>query len=590
MPETGAAQPAIATKSRPGRPKVFRRFLRDWLAPQSIWLILGVLFSAVTAAAAFGYADISRRAVDWLDLGDARVLTLAPILIIGLVLIRAAALYAQTQVFNIAVQRGLVEMQSALFNSLIGGDYARLQLERSGEYVSRFANDMTLLREASLRVATNAVKSTLTIIACLAFMLITDWALALFFLVAYPIAFYPVIKLGERIRKTSKRAQEQVGELTAHLGEAFVGARTVKAYGLETHQQQRARKGFLERAHLYMKILRSKALVDPFLEVVGGIAFAGLIAFAGWRAINGEATVGDLVGFIAAIGIASPEVRALGTLNAVTNEGMAAADRLYAAIDAPANISDAPGAAALPTSNGAVSFEDVSFAYGPEAPVLNGLGFTAKPGETIAFVGPSGAGKSTIFNLLLRLYDADSGAIAIEGVNLRDITLASARAQFALVSQDAFLFDASIRENIAFGRPGASDEEIEAAARDAACDFTQKLPGGLDAPVGEGGASLSGGQRQRVALARALLSKAPILLLDEATSALDSDSEQKVQEALANLSGKRTILVIAHRLATVRRADRIYVIDKGVVVETGQHDELMARNGVYARLAAHQMT
>lgn len=590
MPETGAAQPAIAMNPKPARPRVFRRFLRDWLAPQSGWLILGILFSAITAAAAFGYADISRRSVDWLDLGDRRVLTLAPALIIGLVLIRAIAMYAQTQVFNIAVQRGLVEMQSALFNSLIGGDYARLQLERSGEYVSRFANDMTLLREASLRVATNAVKSTLTIIACLAFMLITDWALALFFLVAYPIAFYPVIKLGERIRKTSKRAQEQVGELTAHLGEAFVGARTVKAYGLETHQQERARKGFLERARLYMKILRSKAMVDPFLEVVGGIAFAGLIAFAGWRAINGEATVGDLVGFIAAIGIASPEVRALGTLNAVTNEGMAAADRLYAAIDAKASIIDAPDARPLETTDGAVQFENVAFRYGPDAPVLNGLSFEASPGETIAFVGPSGAGKSTIFNLLLRLYDANAGTIALDDVALDKITLASARAHFALVSQDAFLFDAPIADNIALGRPGATRQEIEAAAKDAACTFLDTLPGGIEAPVGEGGASLSGGQRQRVALARALLSNAPVLLLDEATSALDSDSEQQVQEALANIRGKRTILVIAHRLATVRRADRIYVVDKGVVVETGQHDDLIARNGVYARLASHQMS
>ncbi len=590
MPETGAAQPAIATKDKPARPKVFRRFLRDWLAPQSGWLILGLVFSAITAAAAFGYADISRRSVDWLDAGDNRVLTLAPLLIIGLVLIRAIALYAQTQVYNIAVQRGLVELQSALFNSLIGGDFARLQSERSGEYVSRFANDMNLIREASLRVATNVVKSTLTIIACLAFMLITDWALALFFLVAYPIAFFPVIKLGERIRKTSKRAQEQAGELTAHLGEAFVGARTVKAYGLETHQQERARKGFLERARLYMKVLRSKAMVDPFLEIVGGIAFAGLNAFAGWRAINGEATVGDLVGFIAAIGIASPEVRALGTLNAVTNEGMAAADRLYAAIDAPATITDTPGAKPLATNNGAVSFDNVAFAYGPDAPVLSGLSFEASPGETIAFVGPSGAGKSTIFNLLLRLYDADAGTITLDDTDIRDITLASTRAHFALVSQDAFLFDASIAENIALGRPGATPEAIKAAADEAACTFLDNLPGGLDAPVGEGGASLSGGQRQRVALARALLSNAPVLLLDEATSALDSDSEQQVQQALTNIAGKRTILVIAHRLATVRRADRIYVVDKGLVVETGKHDDLIARNGVYARLAAHQMT
>lgn len=590
MPETGAAQPAIASRTTTARPAVFWRFLREWLLPQWKWLLLGTLFSAVTAVAAFGYADMSRRAVDWLDQGDERVLTLAPMLIIVLVMVRALAMYIQTQAYNTGVQRALIHLQDALFASLIGGDFARLRGERSGEYVSRFANDMTLLREAALRVATNAAKSTLTIIACLVFMLVTDWALALFFVVAYPIAFWPVIRLGERIRKSSKRAQEQAGELTAHIGEAFVGARTVKAYGLEDHQRERARHGFTERARLYMKILRSKAMVDPFLEVVGGIAFAGLIAFAGWRAITGDATVGDLVGFIAAIGIASPEVRALGTLSAVVSEGMAAADRLYAVIDAPAKVHDAPDARPLATTRGEVAFKDVAFAYDGATPVLDKLTFNAAPGETVAFVGPSGAGKSTIFNLLLRLYDADAGSITLDGTDIRHATIATVRAQFALVSQDAFLFDATIGENIALGRSGATNEEIEAAASEAACTFVDTLPGGLDAPVGEGGASLSGGQRQRVALARALLSNAPVLLLDEATSALDSDSEAKVQEALANIAGKRTVLVIAHRLATVRRADRIYVIENGAVVETGRHDELVAQSGPYARLAAHQMS
>jgi subfamily B ATP-binding cassette protein MsbA len=565
------------------------RFVRDWLRPQWSWFALGVLFAAISAACAYGYGEIVRRATNWLEALDPKVFTVAPLVILALVLVRGPALYVQTQANNTGVQRAVIEIQHALFGKLISGDFARLQAAASGEYVSQFANDMTLIREASLRVATNLAKSTLTILACVIFMFVNDWPLALLLLVGYPIAFWPVVKLGDRIRGVSRRAQEQAGELTAFLGESFQGARTVKAYGLEEFQKERARKSFKERARLYMKVLRSKAVVDPLLEVFGGLALAGVFAFAGWRAINGQATVGDLLGFITMLAIASPEVRALGTLNSVLNEGLAAADRVYAVIDAPAEIVDRPDARSIGKAQGQVEFRDVSFSYPGGGPTLNGLTFGATPGETIALVGPSGAGKSTVFNLLLRLYEASRGSIRVDGLDVRDVSTASLRKNLALVSQDAFLFDTTVRENIALGRPGASDEQIKAAANAAACDFIESLPGGWNAPAGEGGRNLSGGQRQRIALARALLSEAPILLLDEATSALDSESEARVQAALAGLAGKRTIIVIAHRLATVRRANTIFVMDQGRVVEAGAHDELMRRDGAYARLAAHQL-
>ena len=531
------------------------RFLRDWLLPQWPWFALGTLFAAVTAACAFGYSYIIAMATDWLEASDQRVFMLAPLVIIGLVAVRAPAMYGQTQANNRGVQ-----------------------------------NDMVLVREASLRVATNLAKSTLTVIAAIAYMLMTDWLLTLVLLVIYPLAFYPVVRLGNRVRKSSRRAQEQAGELTSVLNEAFQGSRTVKAFQLEAYQKDRASKGFIERARLYMKVLRAKALVDPFLEFVGGLALAGLFAFAGWRAMSGDITVGELVGIIAAIGIASPEVRALGTLNSVVNEGLAAATRVYAVIDAPVHVADKAGAKDMGRAAGDVAFDGVSFSYPGASPALSGLSFEAKAGQTIAIVGPSGAGKSTVFSLLLRLYEASGGAVRVDGHDVRDVTMASLRRNLSIVSQDAFLFDVSVGENIALGKPGASMQEIEAAARAAACDFIEGLPSKWDTPAGEGGRNLSGGQRQRIALARALISDSPVLLLDEATSALDSESEARIQQALGALAGRRTMIIVAHRLATVRKADRIFVMTDGRCAEAGTHDELVAHGGVYAGLAAHQLS
>ncbi|MGB2389230.1 MAG: ABC transporter ATP-binding protein, partial [Henriciella sp.] len=405
-----------------------------------------------------------------------------------------------------------------------------------------------------------------------------------------PVAFGPVIALGNRIRKRAKVAQTQIGEVTSLLNEGFQSARIVKAYSLEAYQRERAKLGFIERSRLFLKVLTDKAAVDPILEVTGGVAMAGILAFSAWQIATGASTLGDLLGVIAAIGIATPELRALGTLNAVAQEGGAAADRVFDVLDDKTLISDAPGAVELAAVRGRISFKNVSFNYPDGSPALNNLSFEIEPGETVALVGPSGAGKSTVFNLILRLFDATSGEILIDGAPLKQVSLSSLRGAMALVSQDTALFDDTIKANIAFGRLDANIDEIMAAAIAAnAHGFIMELKDGYDSQVGEGGRNLSGGQRQRVALARAIIRQAPILLLDEATSALDSENEAKVQAALREFTQDRTSLIVAHRLSTVRKADRILVIEDGQVVETGSHTELMAVNGVYKRLVELQL-
>jgi subfamily B ATP-binding cassette protein MsbA len=394
------------------------------------------------------------------------------------------------------------------------------------------------------------------------------------------------------MRKVSTNTQEQLGAFTALLSETFQGARHVKAYGMEAYEKSRAATVIEDVYRLACKAARTRSLSHPIMESLGGIAILLVILYGGSQVITGTRTTGQLFSFITALLLAYEPMKRLAQLNANLQEGLAAAARVFDMLDAEPAIVDAPNAPPLAIRGGAIRLDRVRFAYragDKDAPALNGVTIDIPAGKRIALVGASGAGKSTVLNLIPRFYDVGEGRVTVDGQDVREVTLASLRANIALVAQEMDLFDDTVRANIAYGRHGASEADIAAAARAASAhDFVARLPQGYDTMVGGRGLKLSGGQRQRIAIARAMLKDAPILLLDEATSSLDTESERQVQDALRALMRGRTTVVIAHRLSTVVDADLIYVLDAGRVIESGSHGELLARAGAYARLYAMQ--
>jgi subfamily B ATP-binding cassette protein MsbA len=570
------------------------RLWRDFFG--RYWLQLGLSICAMGVYA--GSASLIPAGVEWINRAlsggpgplAGRVAVFGPALILGLGALNAAAQFVQARLSASAALGALRDMQNAMFGRLLVIDDAALREFGAGQSISRLTNDIAVLRETLTR-ATSAIRDAMTFVGLCGVMIWYDWALFLIVAGVYATIGWPIAQIGRRLRRGSREAQAQAGEIATLAGEAVAGGRLIRTYRLEDREAARAAAVFARRQLVLERMATMRALNEPFIFFVGSLALAVIVGAVALRIEAGALDAAQFISFIVALLLLSQPARGLSTLNAVMQEGLGAFERILELIDAAPTIRDAAGARPLKVSRGAISLRDVRFAYPGGRLALDGFTLDVPGGATVALVGESGAGKSTVFALLPRLYDIDRGEIAIDGVDIRAATLSSLRDALALVPQDPFLFDDTIRANIALGREGAGLEDVIEAARAAAADeFIRALPDGYETRVGENGQALSGGQRQRIAIARAFLKDAPILLLDEATSALDAESEALVRAALDRLKRGRTTLVIAHRLATVREADLIAVIDKGRVIELGTHADLAAKSGAYARVARLQLT
>ena len=522
-----------------------------------------------------------------------KVLILIPLFIIMVAVVRSLAMAAQAALVN-RLGHGIVgDIQKQLFSGMIRADLSRLRGQHSGSFVSSVLFDANLVREAFTSGVVNYTQNALMLLGVIIAMGFIDLPLTLIVLLGVPVVSWIIRRFGQKSRKAARGAMVETEALSSALMENLDGVRVIKIENREAAEEARVGEVIARRQRHIIKGADSRAFAGPASDIVAYGIVAAVMAYAGWSASQGQMTVGAFASFIGMLLLAGQALRQVTNLTTVLSEGLTAARRLFTALDIEPEIREAAEAIALETGPVTVAFDHVSFAYqtGEDggAPTLSDVSLHVAPGETIALVGPSGGGKSTILSLLPRFYDVTAGAVTINGQDIRELKLQSLRDHIALVTQEPFLFDDTIAANIAYGRKGATAEQIIEAARSAAAhDFITALPEGYAARVGEGGMRLSGGQRQRIAIARAFLKDAPILLLDEATSALDTESEALVQAALERLMHGRATLMIAHRLSTVQNADRIYVIDAGRVVEQGTHAGLVKKGGLYARLARQQ--
>ena len=568
---------------------IISRFWIDYIKPKKSLVILCLSLLALVAISYAFYPALIGFVFDALEAKNTNLLFQLAGLIVLISIVKAFAVYRQIQVVNKLVFSIIEEIQYKMTSKLIEADLSLITSQPPGHFVSRIVNDLNLIRDALVRVANSFVKDSLTLIAMICLMCWYDWFLAFLVLCVFPIAIYPIIRIGLDQRKASYNLQNHMENLISQLSETISNIPVIKAYNLEINQKERSKYNFNQLFQRLMKLNVGRARVEPILEILGGIAISVVIVSGAWRLGKVDFSVGDFAGFITAMLLMVQPARGLGSFNSVVQEGIAAANRIYQLIDQKPIVISSKSSSLIESGNEIIQFDNVSFKYG-KIDVLKNISFNAEKGKVTAIVGASGAGKTTLLGLIERFYNVSQGAIYLGNQDLKDIKISSLRSKIAYVSQEGSMFNDSIKNNIMFGNQDADFGQVKKAAQNAAAhDFIQSLPDGYETQIGTGGNLLSGGQRQRIAIARAFLRDAPILLLDEATSSLDSESESKIQYAMDKLAKGRTTIVVAHRLSTVRKANKIIVLDNGKIVESGSHENLIAKDGVYTNLCRLQL-
>ncbi len=569
---------------------LLKRLIKNHVIPYKWTVFLAMFFMIIVAACAALTVKMVKPAVDDVFLThNKNQLIILPLIMLLIYSIKGIAEYFQSYLVKYTGQRILTDLQIQMYEHLLLADLSFIQSQSSGRLISRFTSDITLMRGAISQILVGCAKHFLTVLFLIILMFSTDALLSCFVFFVFPMAIYPIQKIGRRIRNIMGKTQEEVANYTARLDETFQSIKVIKAFSAEKIEAERARRIMNNILDFYKKTAKFDALTSPIMEILSGIAIACLLWYGGYMVMSGQTTPGALFSFITAFVSAYRPFKSLVSLNVNIQESMAATNRVFNILDCSPTIKDNPNVQEMKFHKGEISFSDIEMNFG-DKPALKQINLKIESGKTYAFVGRSGSGKTTLSNLLIRFYDPISGTISIDGKDIKEIKIKSLRDQISLVTQDTILFDTTIFENIAYGKDSYTKKQvIDAAIAADAHEFIDKLPKKYDTDAGVSGHSLSGGQRQRISIARAFIKDAPILVLDEATSSLDPSSEEKIIESLKKFRKDRTTIFITHRLASIKHVDKIIVVQDNEICEQGTHEELIEKKGEYHHLFNKQL-